>query len=78
MQAISVEPFGEGWVVRSDQITNGMIYRSGRDAEDAAKGLGVRLADTGQAVEIRIFLRGGALAGRFFCPSKPGPVGAAA
>ena len=78
MQAISVEPFGEGWVVRSDQMTYGMVYRSGRHAEDSAKGLGERLAEAGQPVEIRIFVRGGALVGRFICPSKPIQVGVAA
>jgi len=78
MQAISVEPFGEGWVVRSDQIANEMVYRSGRRAEDAAKDLGERLAEAGQPVEIRIFVRGGAMVGWFICPSKPTRVGAAA
>ncbi len=64
---IQVEPFGDSWAVRSDQIANDMIFRSGREAEAAAKRLGERLAAAGDFAEIRIHIRGGALAGRFVC-----------
>ena len=39
-------------------------------AEDAALRLGSRLAEAGDATEIRIYLRDGTLAGRFLCPAR--------
>ena len=38
---------------------------SGAKAEAAAKRLGVKLAESGEPVEIRVLLRDGSLAGRF-------------
>ncbi len=67
VRLIQVEPLGDSWAVRSDQIANDMIFRSGREAEAAAKRLGERLAAAGDFAEIRIHIRGGALAGRFVC-----------
>jgi hypothetical protein len=71
-QVILVEPCGDGWRVRSEHITSELTYRSGREAEDAAKRLGAKCAEGGDRAEIRIYLRGGALAGRFICtPTRP-------
>jgi hypothetical protein len=64
---ISVEPLGKGWMVRSDQIDNALVFESGRRAETAARNLGERIAEAGEPAEIRIHQRGGALAGRFLC-----------
>lgn len=71
VQVISVEPFAHGWAMRQTQVDNPEIFRSGAKAEDAALRLGSRLADAGDATEIRIFLRDGTLAGRFLCPARP-------
>jgi len=67
VRLITVEPFGESWAVRSDEIANEMVFRSGREAEAAAKRLGERLAQAGDFAEIRVHIRGGDLAGRFVC-----------
>lgn len=67
--AISVLPHGEGWIVRSAFFENEMLFRSGAKAEAAARQLGRKLADHGHSSEIRVFLRDGALAGRFVCPA---------
>jgi len=67
VRLISVEPFGDSWTVRSSQIANDLVFGSGREAENAAKRLGEQIAEAGDAAEIRIYVRGGALAGRFVC-----------
>lgn len=59
MYVISVEPFGDGWAVRTDQLANQMIFRSGRSAEAAAKRLAAKLKAVGEATEVRIRLRDG-------------------
>jgi hypothetical protein len=43
------------------------VFLSGAKAEDAAMRLGTRLAQSGQTTEIVVYLRGGALGGRFIC-----------
>ncbi len=67
VQVIDVEPLGQGWMVRQAGAANPQVFRSGAKAEAAARALGARLAKAGQAAEVRIFLRGGALAGRISC-----------
>lgn len=67
VRLISVEPLGEGWAVRLDPCRDPILFQSGSSAEDAAKTLGQKLAQAGYPTEIRIFLRGGDLAGRFIC-----------
>jgi hypothetical protein len=74
-QAITVAPSAEGWTVRSETFDSEMFFRSGADAEAAACSLGTRIARVGAPVEIRIFLRGGALGGRYVCtPDRSAPV----
>ena len=62
---ISVQPFGDGWSVRSDAFDSEMMFLSGAKAEAAARRLAATLARNGENSEIRIFLRDGQLAGRF-------------
>lgn len=62
---ISVSPVGDGWSVRSDAFDNPLIFEGGGRAEAAARSLAERFAEAGRATEVRIFLRDGALAGRF-------------
>lgn len=47
VHVINVEPLSHGWVMRCDQIDNGMVFCRGRDAEDAAKGLAKSLSEAG-------------------------------
>jgi hypothetical protein len=61
---ISVQPFGDGWSVRSDGFDSEMMFLSGAKAEAAARRLADKLAKGGENAEILIFLRDGQLAGR--------------
>jgi hypothetical protein len=66
---IYVEPMAEGWSLRQDLADNHQVFSSGAKAEDAALRLAARLAEAGQASEVRVYLRGGELGGRFACPA---------
>jgi len=67
VQVISVEPLRIGWAVRQDGIENPQVFPSGAKAEDAARRLGASLSRDGTPAEVRIWLRDGALGGRFVC-----------
>jgi hypothetical protein len=67
VHAIKVEPFGEGWSVSLDGVTEPQVFRGGRSAERAARSMGERLAAAGVHVEISIYLRDGTRASRFVC-----------
>ena len=69
---ISVVPVGDGWSVRSPSFENDMLFNAGAKAEAAARELARRYADRGQSVEVTIFLRDGAVAGRFLHPAPAG------
>lgn len=69
---IYVEPMADGWAVRQDLADNHQVFSSGAKAEDAAMRLAQRLARAGQPSEVQVYLRGGALAGRFACPALEG------
>ena len=71
VRVISVQPMAEGWALHQAAVDNPQVFASGAKAEDAALRLGARLAAAGDAAEIRIYLRGGALGGRFVCPASP-------
>jgi len=64
---ISVEPFGDGWSVKGGSLAEPLMFTSGGRAETAARQLGERLAAAGEAAEIRIYARGGAMVGRVAC-----------
>ncbi len=66
---VSVRPAGDGWTVQSDAFDSEMMFLSGAKAEAAARRLAGTLAKSGEAAAIRIFLRDGALAGRFAVPA---------
>ena len=72
IQLIVVEPFAHGWAVRQPAVENAQVFASGAKAEDAARFLGARLAEAGEQTEIRVYLRGGALGGRFVCTADDG------
>jgi hypothetical protein len=69
---ISVVPLGDGWAVRSPSFENEMLFAAGAKAEAAARDLAYRYAARGQSAEVAIFLRDGALAGRFLHPAASG------
>lgn len=67
LQTIVVEPSGAGWIVGVRGLMNQMFFANGRNAEIAARDLATRLADVGEGVEVEIRIRGGAIAGKYFC-----------
>ena len=67
---ISVQPFGDGWSVRSDAFDSEMMFLSGAKAEAAARRLAEKLTRAGESAEIRIYLRDGKLAGRVVRPGR--------
>jgi hypothetical protein len=73
MHIIAVQPVDGGWAVSSDFYRNDMIYRSGADAEVAARQLGERLSEAGEHAEIRIYLRDGSRLARFTCAPAAKP-----
>lgn len=68
MRRIAVTALVDGWKVTIDDIANDRIFRSGREAERAARKLAHRLAAAGEESEIRLHLRDGTLAARFISP----------
>jgi hypothetical protein len=70
IQLVVVEPADQVWVVRQPSIDSTQVFASGAKAEAVARSLGASLAEAGESTEIRIYLRGGALAGRFACSGQ--------
>jgi len=66
---ISVAPAEAGWSVQSEILGEAEVHPSGARAESAARALAARSAESGLSAEVRIFLRDGALAGRFLHPA---------
>ena len=71
MRRIAVTALADGWKLTVDDVDNDMIFRSGRDAEHAARRLAERLARAGFWSEIRLHLKDGSLAARFLSPADP-------
>ena len=71
MRTVVVEPAGDIWSVRVDDVEPQLFVR-GRAAEEAARNLAEALAAAGDIVEIQLFLRSGEKAARFIC-LPPGP-----
>jgi hypothetical protein len=68
MRRIAVTALPDGWKLTIDNVSNDMIFRSGREAERAARRLADRLARAGVWSEIRLHLKDGTLAARFVSP----------
>lgn len=68
MRRITVTALPEGWKLTIDNVANDLIFRSGREAERAARRLADRLARAGVCSEIRLHLKDGSLAARFLSP----------
>jgi hypothetical protein len=67
---IYVAPAGNGWAVRSEALECDLTFEAGACAEAAARALAARYAEAGRHTEVEIFLRDGALAGRFIHPAR--------
>jgi hypothetical protein len=68
---IIVAPSGDAWTVRSEELNTELTYAQGGRAESAARALAAQVAAQGRNAEVQIFLRDGALAGRFIHPAIP-------
>ncbi len=62
---ITVRPTGLGWLIECDAFANGLTFRSGAEAERAARSLAESCAKVGKAADVQIYLRDGSLAGCF-------------
>lgn len=67
---ISVAPIEDGWAVRSEALDADLKFDRGGRAEAAARALADRYAEAGRQAEVEIYLRDGALAGRFVHPPR--------
>jgi hypothetical protein len=67
METIIVEPLARGWAVRTDTVENPMVFRTGRAAEETARGLAFKLAQAGKLVRLRLKLRNSSTEARFVC-----------
>ena len=65
LQKIVIRPVASGWAVELAQLDAPMMFRSGAQAERAARELAERLIDAGESAELVIHLRDGTQAGRF-------------
>ena len=70
VRTISVQPVGQGWSVTSVAFDSDMMFLSGAKAEAAARRMATSMSNSGEASEIRIFLRDGRMAGRFVTPPR--------
>jgi len=71
---IDVRPLAVGWLVEGQGFANGLTFRSGAAAEQAARRLAEQYARVGRATAVRIYLRDGSLAGRFLYTQPHGPL----
>jgi hypothetical protein len=70
---ITVAPSGDAWQVQAP-TAEPVLFKSGGRAESCARRLAERLARTGDAAVVEIFLRDGRLAGRLEFRSAQPPV----
>ena len=72
LQKIIIRPLDAGWTVELDQLAEPMVFKSGAQAERAARALAERLIDAGENAELTIHLRDGTMAGRFVTTTAAG------
>lgn len=70
MRVIAVTALPDGWKLTIDNVSNDMVFRSGREAERAARRLADRLARAGIWSEIQLYLKYGSLAARLLSPAR--------
>ncbi len=66
---ITIAPTDGGWALRAEGLQADLYFRSGGQAETAGRALADRLARAGQAAELEVLLRDGAVAGRIPFPA---------
>ena len=71
-QAITVTPISDGWTIKCAARERDLLFRSGAAAEAAAHNLGAEIAQAGDTALIEIYLRDGALGGRYVHAPKTG------
>ena len=64
-QTITVAPIPQGWRIKCSAREHDVSFRSGAEAEATAHSLATEIAEAGDTVVIEIFLRDGALGGRY-------------
>jgi len=64
-EVITVEPLADGWSVRRPNAEWPEVFSSGAKAEEAAMRVAAALAAAGRSSEVHVYLRDGALGGRF-------------
>jgi hypothetical protein len=64
-QTITVIPIPQGWRIKCSAGEPEVLFRSGAQAEAAAHSLATEIAKAGDTAVIQIFLRDGALGGRY-------------
>jgi hypothetical protein len=69
---IVVAPEGDRWIVRSEELQTELTFSQGGRAETWARALADQVAADGRTAEVSIYLRDGALAGRFVHPAPSG------
>ena len=67
---VTVSPVNDLWVVRSPGLPQEMPFRSGGQAESAARRLAAAAAQAGVPAALEIYLRDGSLAGRVEYPAR--------
>ncbi len=66
MDRIVVQPVGAAWEVHAPGL-EAQVFKTGGQAEEAARRLAEGLARTGEHVELHLVLRNGELAAKFTC-----------
>jgi hypothetical protein len=64
-QMITVTPIAKGWRIRCAARQPDVLFRSGAAAEAVAHSLAAEIAESGDTAVIEIYLRDGALGGRY-------------
>lgn len=64
MERIQVLPAETGWMVDASLLESALVFRSGAQAERAARRLAQACVQAGVSAEVVVHLRDGSLAGR--------------
>ncbi len=66
---ITIAPIDDGWTLRAKVLATELYFLSDGGAETAGRTLAERLARAGQATELEVVLRDGAVAARISFPA---------
>ena len=68
MRLLEIQPLPMGWSLSVSGVPSAMLFRSGAEAEAAARRLGARLGRHGEPAKLVVRLRDGSIGGRFLFP----------